>query len=261
MALYTVEGIVVRVRNLGEADKVITLLSDDRGKVEAVARGARRPRNRLVGATQLFSYVTLQCFSSRSLDSISQAEIKESFRLLREQLEPMAYATYFAELTDRLVTDDDPHPGLVPLLLVALHLLQGGADPESVRRMYELKLLSLLGYRPQLAACAGCGGVPGSAAGAAGTAAAGPGSGARPAWRWSGEAGGVVCGQCDAEGRPVSPGTLESMRHLLAAEPRQAVQLRLGGAVASEMSELLAEYIGLRAPGRLKSLDFLESIR
>lgn len=250
MALYTVEGIVVRVRNLGEADKVITLLSDDRGKVEAVARGARRPRNRLVGATQLFSYVTLQCFSSRTLDSVSQAEIKESFRLLREQLEPMAYATYFAELTDRLVTDDDPHPGLVPLLLVALHLLQSGADADSVRRMYELKLLTVLGYRPRLNECASCGGM-----------ALSSGQTGHPAWRWSGEAGGVVCGRCDADGRPVSPGTLESMRHLLAADPRQAAQLRLGGAVATELSQLLAEYIGLRAPGRLKSLDFLESLQ
>lgn len=98
MALYRTDAIVLGYRNLGEADKILTLFSPDKGKIHAVARGVRRPRNSLLAGSQLFSYCNFFIMEGRSLDNISQCEIKESFYKIRQNLEPMAYGLYFAEL-------------------------------------------------------------------------------------------------------------------------------------------------------------------
>lgn len=256
MALYKTEGVVLRSRDFGEADKIVTVLTADRGKIEAVAKGARRPRSRLVGATQLCTHMAVLCFRGRSLDTLSQAEIRDSFRTLREDLLKLAHASYFAELVDQMVQDEDPHPTLLPLVLVTLHLLQAlppddrrGMD--SVRRMFELRLLAELGYRPRLDACAGCGGPAFPEAGADGAAA-----------YFSPQLGGLTCPDCrgEAGGVRVSRGAVETMRRLLDGDPRRAPQLRWDAAIGRELQQVLRDYIGQRVERRLKSADFLESL-
>ena len=100
MGLYHCEGIVLRTRLFGEADRIVTLLTKEKGKIEAVARGVRRPRNRLVGVTQQFSYLRGLIFTGKDLDQLSQAELIKSFAPLRDDLLKMAYATWWAELLD-----------------------------------------------------------------------------------------------------------------------------------------------------------------
>ena len=114
--LYRTDGIVLRTRPLGEADKVLTLLSRDRGKIEVVARGARRPRNRLAAAAQPFSYLKILVFTGRSLDQLSQAEIVKAFGLIRENLVRMAYASFWSEFLDLLLPLEEENTGLFSLL-------------------------------------------------------------------------------------------------------------------------------------------------
>lgn len=248
MALYKAEGVVLRARDFGEADKIITVITAERGKIEAVAKGARRPRNRFCGPTQVFTHVHLVLFSGRSLDTVSQAEIAEPFRAVREDLVRMAYASYFAELVDQLVQDEDPHPGLVPLLLVTLHALQAGQEPGVWRKLFELRLLNLLGYRPRLDACAACGDPIGADAVAARF--------------FSAEMGGLVCPGCipEAGARKISQGAVESMKWLLTVDPRRVAALRLDGPAAAELGPVLRDYVVARTEQRIKSLEFLESL-
>src|SRR5690554_1929461 len=103
MNLYRTDGIVLRTRPLGEADKILTLLTRDRGKIEVVARGARRPRNRLAAAAQPFSYLKVLIFAGKGLDQLSQAEIIKSFGPIRENLVKMAYASFWSEFLDLLL--------------------------------------------------------------------------------------------------------------------------------------------------------------
>lgn len=247
MSLYKAEALVLRVRDFGEADKVLTLLRSEDGKAQAVAKGARRPRNRLAGVSQMFTQARLLLFHGRSLDTLSQAEIIESFGALREDLTKMAYGSYIAELTDEMIRDHDPHPGVFLLLLSIQHLLAAGASPEPVVHAFELRLLAELGYRPSLEHCVNCGG---------------PLAGSRI--RFSPNAGGALCGNClgeDESGAMVSRGALETMRHLLTAELTRVHLLRLDAQTTAEVTEALRQYVAYRLDKKLKSLDFLDLMR
>lgn len=249
MALYNAEAIVIRVRDFDEADKIAVLLTREEGKVQAVARGARRPRNRYAAATQLFTHVNAAMFHGRSLDTLSQIDIVESFRNLREDLVRMAYATYSCELMDEMVKERQRHESTFLLLLTTLHLLNAQEmEPEPVLRAYELKLLSILGFRPSLEECVVCG------------KELGPG----PVVRFAPALGGVICPTCPSEGEPVlrlGRGTLETMKRLLDGDIRKAHIIRITGDLAMEMDRVLADYIGHRTERRLKSKEFLDTLR
>ena len=249
MALYNVDAVVIRVRDFDEADKIAVLLTREEGKVQAIAKGARRPRNRYSAATQLFTQVKAQLFHGRSLDTLSQVEIVESFRHLREDLVRMAYATYACEVMDALLAEKQKHEAPFLLLLTTLHLFnEPEIQPEPVLRAYELKLLSMMGFRPSLEACVNCG----------------THEVAGPQIRFSPALGGVLCPTCASEGEAVlriSRGALESMKHLLDGDIRRANVIRLGKEMAEELDRALTHYILLRTERKLKSKEFLDTLR
>lgn len=246
--MVNVEAVIVRVRDLGEADKIVTMFSREEGKLAAVARGARRPRNRLSAATQLFTHGDMALFPGRGLGSLSQIEIRQSFRRLREDLVRMAYATYVAELVDEFMHEKDRQESVFLLLLVCLHLLaEPETDPEPVLRSFQLKLLSLLGFRPVLTECVQC------AAPVQGTEVI-----------FSASAGGVLCASCRpgaGEVLRVSRGALEALRVLLAGDIRRAHVLRLTPEMAAEVARVSEAFIATRVEKRLRSLQFLDEVR
>lgn len=242
MGLFRAEAVVIKSRDFGEADRIITYYNDQFGKREAVAKGARRPRSRLAGATQVFSHVSFLLFSGKNLDTVSQAEIRESFRPLREDLNLMAHAAYFCELVDASVEPDDPHPGLAVLLTGSLSRLAAGAEPDVTRLAFEVRFLALAGFLPQLGACASCG--------------------AKPGPYFSPELGGAVCGGCREEAGwfPFSPGSAETVKRLLELDPAKLGMLKLEGQVGREVKSALRGCLLARIGRRIKSLDFLESL-
>ncbi|MHB8946253.1 MAG: DNA repair protein RecO [Bacillota bacterium] len=261
MSLYKTEGIVLRARNLGEADKSLTIYTREEGKVQAAASGARRSRSPLAAATQPYTHGFMLCFRGRGLDRLSQFEIREPFAGLREDLAKSAYATYFAELTDEFTRERDRNPDLFLLLLAAQHMLQAGSDPEVTARLYELRLLSLAGLRPELSRCAGCGKAVSPAEGRA------DGGRAEGGWNLGGfsvAAGGVLCPDCagkDETAISVPPGAIESARFLLTADLRKAAALKLAAPVARALEDTLSAYILYHLEKPLKSLNFLREVR
>ena len=244
MGLYKAEGVVLRARNLGEADKVIIFFTHTRGKVEAVARGVRRPRSRLLGPTQLFTYGRYLFFEGKDLDTLSQGEVVESFRSLREDLDRMAYASYVAELVDRSTETGDRHEGLFPLLVAVLRLLSTGDQLSLVARYFELHLLAELGYRPQLGGCTGCG--------------------AEQAVLFSAEAGGLLCERCgSADPSAVFLGeeALQSLRFLQRVEPGRVGMLRPSPAALAAMEAVLPAFCAARIGRPLRALEFLLALR
>lgn len=243
MSLYKTEGVVLRTRNLGEADKIITLFTEERGKVEAVAKGARRPRSRLLGPTQLFTQGRYLLFQRKSLDTMSQGDIVRSFRPLREDLRRMAHASYVSELVDRTTELNDPHPRLFFVLLATMDRLAEGQHLSLTTRYFELQLMHELGFRPHLSGCVRCG---------------------APEARWfSIELGGLLCEGC----RAADPGaerldneTVEVMRFLLRADPDRLAILRPSGKALQAMADVLPKFCVARIGGWLHSLDFLRSL-
>jgi DNA repair protein RecO (recombination protein O) len=153
--LYRTEGIVVRRRNQGEADRVLTLCTP-LGKLDVVAKGARKVRSRKAGHIELFSRSSFVIARSRSSwDIISQVETVEPHALLREDLLRGTHARYAVELFDRFFTEGEGGQAMFDLLDHTLTWLCEDDDPDLVARFYEQHLLGLAGFRPELFRCVG----------------------------------------------------------------------------------------------------------
>lgn len=249
MALYRAEGIVLRTKELGEADRLLSIYTRQEGKVSAVARGARRTRSRLLGCSQAFTHCRFLFFRGRNLDTVSQAEMLDTFLPLRQDLMRMAYATYFCELIDALVEERAPQESLYRMLLVTFAVLSEEESHELLGRAFEVKVMALLGFRPQLASCLNCG---------APTAL-----GAR--LRFDPIGGGVLCQACigaaSQESLPISGLTVQWLWQLLNAELVRVKELQPGHAERREMERVMWAFITPRLSRRVQSRDFLLSLK
>ncbi|MEW6106415.1 MAG: DNA repair protein RecO [Bacillota bacterium] len=254
MALYRTEGIVLKTRNLGEADRIVTFYSPTKGKVRAVARGARRPRSRFVSSTQMFAHADFLVFSGKSLDNISQVEVKTSFPRLHEDLVKLAFASYAAELLDAMVEEGGEsgesagNEAIFGLLVSYLRALSDTRDPEMLTRAFEIKLSSILGYRPVLDSCARCG-----AADSGGEVGFDP------------EAGGLVCGGCLGRGGPgavrLSRGAVEVLKKLLQLDFDKVSRLGAGPGTRAEIERAMRAHLDFRLDRKLQSLEFLAAVK
>ena len=245
--LYRVSALVLRQRELAEADRILLLLSQERGKLSALAKGVKKPRSKLAGGLQLFSHVRLLLAVGRNLDLITQCQPLESFLPLREDLTRFALASHLAELTDSFTEEGARLPGLFDLLLNSLRGLGASAAPDLIARGFELKLMNLLGYAPQLSGCVSCGKEIALA---------------RPSFSIS--LGGLVCGRC----RPRAGGvvalegsSLEAMRRLLRLSPQETTSLCLSQQVRGELEGTLRAYLEYRLERGLKSAGVLRALR
>lgn len=248
MSVYKTEGIVLHQFDLGEADKIITFYTRDRGKVKAVAKGVRRPRSSQAGATQSFTYADLLIYKGKTLDKLSQISAKETFAGLRNDLLKMSYGTYILELVREITVEDDPHEGMFVLLLKTLYLLAQEIDLEMITRIFELRAMSLMGFRPILDTCLQC------------------------ANQLSGEkiqfhpgSGGVLCSRCfsrvPGQKITISRGTLEIMKRFLNASFHQLLKIKLPRYARQELEIALEAFVQYHLDHKLKSLAFLKSVK
>ena len=167
MSLYRDAGVVLRTHKLGEADRIITLLTRERGLVRAVAKGVRKTSSRFGGRLEPFMHVDLQLAEGRSLDIITQVETLNPFaRDLGNNYPAYTAGTAMLETAERLVSEDgEPEIQQVQLLVGALKALVGGrATPSLILDSYQLRALSVAGFAPSFDGCARCGDVPSSGA-------------------------------------------------------------------------------------------------
>jgi len=243
MPVYKITAIVLRRRNLGEADKIVTYLSRERGKLQVVAKGARKPTSRLAAATELFTYCRLVVATGRNLDVLTQSETRHPFLKLREDLTRVAHATYLAEIADRSVEEHDPHPDLFDLLLVAFYQLESGRDPNLVSSAFIIQVTALLGYQPELDHCMRCG---------------------RPLNEiqlgFSPSLGGGLCSSCmktSEDSLPFSQGARVVCRQLQTAETADLDRLHPPRYVRQQIQEALEAHLKHHLATGLKSTDFL----
>jgi DNA repair protein RecO (recombination protein O) len=243
----------MRRKDIGEADRILTLLTPGRGKARAIAKGIRKPRSRKAGHLELFTRTKLLLATGRDLDIITQAEVVDPYRPVREDLLRGAYAAYMVELLDRLTPDEQENPELYDLLRQALTWAATAGDLALAARYYELHLLSIAGYQPQLRQCVMCG---------------------RELEAedqfFSPAEGGVVCPQC-AAGRAGGPGqagwmplslpALKLLRYAQANTFARVAALNVGARTQAEVEFILARYITLILERQLKSVEFLKLIR
>ncbi|MBA2465090.1 MAG: DNA repair protein RecO [Nocardioidaceae bacterium] len=241
MGLYRDEAIVLRIQKLGEADRIVTLLTRGNGRVRAVAKGVRRTSSRFGSRLEPFTHVDLQLAEGRSLDVVTQAETLSPFGArVGSDYERYTAGTVMLETAERLVVEEK-EPALQQFLLLVgamRAMCETGRSPSHVLDAFLLRSLSVAGYAPSFDACARCG-------------IEGPHRSFSPA------AGGMLCGSCRV------PGTASPARETVAL-----LGALLGGdwdvVEASdprhrrEATTLVAAYLSWHLERGLKSMAHLE---
>lgn len=144
MPALTTEGIILKRKNFGEADRVLTVLTDRYGKISVIAKGVRRITSRRAGNIELLNRVKLHLFKAKSYN-LTEAESIETFATLKENLPLSTTAFHIVEITDRLTREEDRTPNLYNLVVSTLQVLE--KNPRQIFvRAFEVKILTLLGF-------------------------------------------------------------------------------------------------------------------
>lgn len=246
--LYRTEAVILRRSDFGEADRLLTLLTARYGKRRVLAKGARKTTSRRAGHVELFNRAELQLATGRNLDIVTDAQIVDAYKRLHEELPRLSYAYYVAELLDKLTGDDEENPPLYTLFVDTLHALDTTTTLDLVARHFELHLLNLLGYRPNLFNCTSCQ--------AALTEAA---------ERWSAAGGGMLCPVCanlEPHALPISLPAFKALR-FLQREPLAATEQlqRLSETLRQEIERVLRATLRPILERDLKSVEFLDAVR
>ena len=241
------EAIVLRRRDFSESDRLLTLFSRDFGKIQAIAKGARKPQSRKTGHVELFMRTNFLFAKGREMNIITQAEMVEAYPGLRQDLVRTTYASYLVELLDRFTADEDKHRGEYELLANGLGWLEKTTDVLLVARYYELRLLGLAGYQPRLFHCVSCG---------------------EPIEEqdqfFSAELGGVLCPDCfaaDRRAQSISSVAVKVLRYLQTRDWETVKVLQLKRPLHRELENSMHYYLTYILERNLKSVDFLYHLR
>jgi DNA repair protein RecO (recombination protein O) len=232
---------------LGEADRLMTVFSKDRGKLRVIAKGVRRPRSRKAGHLEPFTRVQLMLARGRELDIITQADAVDLYPQICGDLMRLGQAAYVVELLDACTIDRDDNSALYRLLVNTLERLAVDVDPEVVLRYYELRLLELSGYRPELFHCLGCG------------------EEVRPEDQFfSPQEGGVICKRCGQDRMGIQSLSLNALKVLRYYQRNtfayvSSVQIR--EKTQAELRDLMEKYLRYVLERKLNSPDFLRRVR
>jgi DNA repair protein RecO (recombination protein O) len=242
-----VEAVVLRRVDFGEADRVLVLFTRERGKMPVVAKGIRRMSSRMAGHLELFTRSELMLAKGANLDVVTQAETRDSYRAVREDLTRTSTAYLIVELTDALTEEDVEHPELFELLTATFRALGTTDDPRLVAAHYQLRLLDVSGFRPVLMQCINC------------HEDLAPGRNAFSAFL-----GGALCPRCgpsEPSSRPIDTDVLKVLRNLQRSGLPGSARFRVPELVMREVERTLRDLIERHTERRLRSPDLLARLR
>ena len=245
-------AIILRRRDFSEADRILTVYTPADGKQEFIARGIRKTTSRKAGHLETFSHASLLVAEGRTWDIVTEVTTVESYRRLKEDLDLIGQASYVCELVDRFTEVDNENRPMWELLTGMLRLIDSAAgqdayDSRLLLRWFELRLLTLTGFQPQLFHCIECG------------------NEIEPVKNYfSLQHGGVLCPTCgshnsEVEAIPVE--ALKALRHLQRNNWEDVSHLRLNNAQLHPIESLLYRYLVAILERRLVSVDFLHRLR
>jgi DNA repair protein RecO (recombination protein O) len=241
MGLYRDQGVVLRTYRLGEADRIVVIATRASGKVRAVAKGVRKTKSKFGGRLEPVSHVALQLYEGRELDIVTQAEVIDHFRAIREDLERLTKATTLLEAVDQVAQEGEPNARLYTMLVGALRSLAAHDSALHVPAFF-WKLLALEGAQPILDECASCG------------AAASDSAVELVAFDLAD--GGTLCRSC-RRGMPISPDALALVRRILGGD-LAAVLRDDAGPVAHDVGALATRALEFHLERRLRSPGVLD---
>lgn len=243
---YTTDAIILRTSPIGEADRLLTLLTPKLGKIRATARGARKITSKLGGHLDILTRSTLTLNKGLTLDTITSAEMVETFITLKNNLTAVSHAIYMAELADAFNPLDSPSETSYSLLLSGLRALEGESDPEMVLRFLELRSLQISGFSPELMHCVECS------------------ERILPAHHFfSPSSGGVLCSSCKATSPyliPLSIDALKVLRYFSTNSLTSSLRIQVKRSLRKELATLLGSTLRYTLERELRSSTFVRLV-
>jgi len=237
---------VIRHREFGEADRILSLYTLEKGKVQAIAKGVRKIKSRKAGHLEPFTQVILQLAKGRNLDVITQVDTIRNFENIKKNLILTAQASYVLEILDRFTYEEGENRPLYNLLIETLVRLDNGISPAIAVHYYEVHLMDILGFRPQLQECVVCG------------AAIQPEN-----QYFSAKLGGVICPRSlsgDPSAWSISMKALKYLRFFQRSPWPQVKNRSIPEEVDKELSVLIEKYLTYLLEYNLKTPGFLDAI-
>ena len=244
---YQTEAIIIKKIKLGEADRILTLYTPHLGKIQAVAKGVRRPRSKMAGHLELLTHSLVSLARGRNLDTVIGSQTINSFLPLKSNLQLTSQALYAVELVDLFTADNDENYPLFQLLLETMHKLCQGNNNELTLRYFELHLLNLVGYRPQLGQCVSCHSPLKATTNS-----------------FSPSAGGVLCPRCSQSqfySYSLSVNALKVLRFLQTSDYDTISQLKIGPELCHELDGVMRNYLKYLLEREVKSVTWLDTLR
>lgn len=241
-----VPGLVLRITAYNDTDALLTILTPDHGKLTVKARGLRRKNSPLSAPCQLLAYNEFVLFEYRGMYTIKEVHCVEQFQTLRNDLEKVYLATYFAQVAEVLSQEDTPSKELLSLLLNCLHALSRLDLPnEQVKAVFELRCACISGYMPDLSGCWTCG------------------STIIACFDLSN--GRLECSRCmqyEASGirLPITSGVLDSMRYICYCDSKRLFSFSAGSDTIRQLSQLSEAYLSTQLERGFSCLDFYKSL-
>jgi DNA repair protein RecO (recombination protein O) len=248
MPLYNTPAVILHTMPYGESDQIVTLYTLDFGKLKGIAKGAKRSRKRFGSRLEIASYVKATFFEKEtsSLVRLSNCDLIRPFEGLREDIQRLAWASYFIELVNEMTAEKVQNKPLFRILVAFLTFINRGILKEEIQRVFEIRFLSCLGYQPQLDQCTHCQKKP---------------SGER--FFFSPAKGGVICSACAASLSGLIPVSLGTIKTLLLAHslPLEKVsRISFSPQTLKESQAILSSFLQQYLGKELKSKRFLEQI-
>lgn len=252
MPLFKTDAVVVRSLNYGESDKILTFFTRDFGKLRGIAKGARRSRKRFQNVLSLFSHLRLIFFDREGAGLVraESGDLLHSFPGIREDLRKICYGNYYLELVDEMAGEREKNEEVFDLLLSFLSGLETAVPQEGLLRMFEIRALSLFGYRPDMERCGAC----------------------KKGWEelrespsvfFSAERGTLFCGRCSKPWNgliPLSLGTARVIDEISRTDLEKMHRIRFTSQALSESREVLSRFILFHLGKDLKSLKALAEL-
>ncbi len=242
----TTKALVLRLTDYNDRDALLTVLTEEHGKLTVKARGLRRKNSPLIAPCQLLAYSEFTLFEYRGQYTVNEAHALELFQGLRRDLDKLSLGSYFAQVAEVLSQEDLPNPELLSLVLNCLYAMDKlNKDVNMVKSVFELRAASMAGYTPDLIGCHSCGSLS--------------------ADRFDLSEGHLECLDCRNSGSPgirmpVSPGTLEAMRYIVYCDPKKLFGFEIGADSLQQLSAVTEGYLTTQLERGFSTLDFYKSL-
>jgi DNA repair protein RecO (recombination protein O) len=241
----TTKALVLRVTDYNDRDSLLTLLTDEYGKLTVKARGLRRKNSPLIAPCQLLAYAEFTLFENKGFYTINEAASIELFQGLRRDLTRLSLGTYFAQAAELIAQEDMPNPELLSLVLNCLFALTGlGLPEDQVKAVFELRAACIAGYEPDLGGCHICG------------------SQENLLFDLSG--GALLCDRHRGQGSgirlPVNPGTVDAMRYIAYCDSKKLFSFSVGQESLSQLASVTEAYLTTQLERGFSTLDFYKSL-